>query len=62
MLIKRDTKKYHHYSSSFYGKEKSLFDASNRAKLGFANLAQYQKSLKPRSIELFTKFSAETKG
>jgi|JI61114C2RNA_FD_contig_91_532535_length_1750_multi_3_in_0_out_0_2 hypothetical protein len=60
-MIKKDTKKYHHYSPAFYGKDTSLFETSNRAKLGFANLSQYQKNLKPRSIELFAKFAAETK-
>jgi V-type H+-transporting ATPase subunit H len=57
-MLKKDTKKYHHYSPSFYEKNTSLFETSSRAKLGFANLAQYQKNLKPRSIDLFSKFSA----
>jgi hypothetical protein len=60
-MLKKDTKKYHHYSPSFYGKDTSLLETSNRAKLGFGSLSQYQKSLKPRSMELFCKFSGETK-
>lgn len=60
-MNRKDTKKYHHYSLAFYGKDNSLFDTSNRAKLGFANLSQYDKILKPKSIELFTKFGSENK-
>ena len=59
--MKRDPKKYHHYSLAFYGKDEALFEVTRRSRQGFSNLDQYQKNLKPRTNELFKKFSAELK-
>ena len=56
-----DDKKYHNYSLSFYQKDVSLIEVSNRAKLGFDNFQRHEKILKPRTIDLFLKFSGENK-
>ena len=56
-----DDKKYHNYSLSFYQKDASLIEVSNRAKLGFDNFQRHEKILKPRTIDLFLKFSGENK-
>ena len=53
----QDAKKYHNYSLSFYQKDQSLVEVSNRASLGFDNFQRHEKILKPRTIELFLKFS-----
>lgn len=52
-----ETKKYHNYSLSFYQKDSALNEVSNRAKLGFDNFQRHEKILKPRTIELFLKFT-----
>ena len=57
----QDSKKYHNYSLSFYQKDQSLIDVSNRASLGFDNFQRHEKILKPRTSELFVKFSQENK-
>lgn len=50
-------KKYHNYSLSFYQKDKSLLDVSQRASLGFENFQKnYEKIFKPRTCDLFMKF------
>lgn len=46
---------------AFYQKESSLNEVSNRAKLGFDNFQRHEKILKPRTIELFLKFSDKNK-
>lgn len=48
--MKRDPKKYHHYSLAFYGKDEALFEVTKRSRQGFSNLDHYEKNLKPRSI------------
>ena len=59
--MKRDPKKYHHYSLAFYGKDEALFEVTRRSRQGFSNIDHYQKNLKPRTIELFKRFSSELK-
>ena len=56
-----DSKKYHNYSLSFYQKDQSLIEVSNRANLGFDNFQRHEKILKPRTIELFLKLSSANK-
>lgn len=56
-----DDKKFHNYSLSFYHKDNVLAEVSNRAKLGFDNFQRNEKILKPRTSELFLKFSGENK-
>lgn len=45
-----DEKKFHSSSLSFYQKDSSLAEVSNRARLGFDNFQRYEKIVKPRSI------------
>ena len=59
--MSNNAKKYHNYSLSFYQKEQSLVEVSNRASLGFDNFQRHEKILKPRTIELFLRFSQENK-
>ena len=59
--MKKDAKKYHHYSLAFYNKDEALFEVTKRSRQGFSNLDHYEKNLRPRSIELFKKFSSELK-
>ena len=57
----QDDKKYHNYSLSFYQKDASLAEVSNRARLGFDNFQRHEKILKPRTVELFLRFTGEKK-
>lgn len=59
--MKVDEKRYHQYSLSFYQKEKDLSSVSNRVKLGFNHFDKNEKTLKPRTIELFIKFNEHAK-
>lgn len=59
--MKGDDKKFHNYSLAFYQKETKLADVSSRARLGFHNFQSHERVLKPRTIEVFLKFSEANK-
>ena len=59
--MRGDDKKFHNYSLAFHQKETKLADVSSRARLGFHNFQSHEKVLKPRTIELFLKFSESNK-
>ncbi len=48
--MKTESKSYHHYSISFYMKEKTLSEVTARVKMGFHNFQKHEKLLKPKSI------------
>lgn len=58
---KPDSKKYHNYSLSFYQKDQSLIEVSSRAEFGFSSFQRHEKILKPRTIDIFSKFSGANK-
>lgn len=61
MASKTESKSYHHYSMSFYMKEKTLSEVTARVKMGFHNFQKHEKLLKPKSIEYFLRIAQENK-
>lgn len=59
--MKTENKSYHHYSLSFYQKEKILSEVTARVKMGFHNFQKHEKLLKPKSIENFLRVAQENK-